>query len=125
MNLRIPSGEESELIAAILAGDTELYHQLVRPYERSVYILSLSYVNNKKGAEDISQEIFIKAFRELRAFRGNSKFGAWRFRIAINEARNCLGQQTSLKLFLVMKLNEVTLLWFRLCCAIGETFPPA
>jgi hypothetical protein len=49
---------ESELIAAILGG-TQLYHQLIRPYERRVYFMSLSYLKSKEDAEDIAQETFI------------------------------------------------------------------
>lgn len=60
MNLRVQSGKESELIAAILAGETQLYHQLIRPYERAVYTMSLSYMKNDEDAEDVAQETFIR-----------------------------------------------------------------
>ena len=63
--------KESELIAAILTGETQLYHQLIRPYERSVYMMSLCYVKNEADAEDVTQEAFIRAFRNLAAFRAS------------------------------------------------------
>jgi RNA polymerase sigma-70 factor (ECF subfamily) len=58
-------GKESELIAAILAGDTEIYHQLIHPHERRVYIMALSCMKNKEDAEDVAQETFIRALRNL------------------------------------------------------------
>lgn len=92
------SWKESELIAAILAGDIQLYHQLIRPYERRVYLMSYSCMKNEKDAEDVAQETFIRAFRNLWAFRGESKFGTWLISIALNEARNRLRQQATTRL---------------------------
>jgi len=90
MNITVESGKESELIAAILAGDTQLYHQLIRPYERSIYIVSLSLMKNEKDAEDVAQQTFIGAFRNLWKFRGESKFGTWLISIALNEVKHRL-----------------------------------
>ena len=95
MNRTVQSGNESELISAILAGDAQLYHQLIRPYERSIYVMSLSYMKNEKDAEDVAQETFIKAFRDLCTFRGHLKFKAWLISIAINEVRNRLWRQSA------------------------------
>jgi RNA polymerase sigma-70 factor (ECF subfamily) len=92
------NGKESELIAAILAGDTELYHQLIRPHERRVYIMALSCMKNKEDAEDIAQETFIRALRNLRTFRGDSKFGTWLVSIALNEARNRLRRRATVRI---------------------------
>lgn len=97
MNSSAQSGKESELIAAILAGDTQLYHQLIRPYERSVYMLSLSYMKNENDAEDVAQEAFIRAFCNLWAFRGDSKFSTWLISIALNEARSRLRRQAAIQ----------------------------
>jgi len=55
MTLQEQQGE-AELIAAILAGETQLYHDLIRPYERPVYLLALSYMKNETDAEDVTQE---------------------------------------------------------------------
>ena len=64
---------EGEMIAAILAGDTQLYHDLIRPHERSVYMMALSFVKNKADAEEVAQEAFLKAFRNLSTFRAESE----------------------------------------------------
>lgn len=90
--------EESELIAAILAGDTELYHQLIRPHERRVYIMALSCMKNKEDAEDVAQETFVRALRYLGAFRGDSKFGTWLISIALNEARSRLRRRATVRI---------------------------
>ena len=65
------------MIASILAGDTRLYHDLIRPHERSVYMMALSFVKNEADAEDIAQDAFVKAFRNLSTFRAESKFSTW------------------------------------------------
>ena len=98
MNCGIQSGEELKLIAAILAGETQLYHQLIRPYERSVYIMSLSYLKNEEDAADVVQETYIRAFQNLRAFRGDSKFSTWLTSIALNQARNRLRRQAAVRI---------------------------
>lgn len=90
MNCGIQSEKESKLIAAILAGDIQLYRQLIRPYERSVYIFSFSCMKNEKDAEDVAQETFLRAFRDLWAFRGNTKFCVWLITIALREVWNRL-----------------------------------
>jgi RNA polymerase sigma-70 factor, ECF subfamily len=86
---------EAEMIAAILSGDTQLYHELIRPHERSVYMMALSFMKNDADAEDVTQEAFIKAFRHLSTFRAESKFSTWLISITLNEARSRLRQQAS------------------------------
>jgi RNA polymerase sigma-70 factor (ECF subfamily) len=78
------------MIAAILAGDIQLYHQLIRLYERSVYMMSLSCMKNETDAEDVAQETFIRAFRSLCTFRCESKFSTWLISIVLNEAKSRL-----------------------------------
>src|SRR5437588_12679971 len=78
---------EAELISRILAGDRDLYHELIAPYERMVYVSVFSLLRNEADAEDCAQEAFLKAFRHLAEFKGQSKFGSWLVRVAINEAK--------------------------------------
>jgi RNA polymerase sigma-70 factor (ECF subfamily) len=88
--------DEAQMIASILAGDTQLYHQLIRPYERSVYMMALSYMKNEADAEDVAQEAFLKAFHHLATFRAEAKFSTWLIGIALNEARSRLRHEGSL-----------------------------
>jgi RNA polymerase sigma-70 factor (ECF subfamily) len=81
---------EAAMIASILAGNTQLYHDLIRPHERSVYMMALSLMKNEADAEDVAQEVFLKAFRNLSKFRAESKFSTWLISITLNEARSRL-----------------------------------
>jgi RNA polymerase sigma-70 factor (ECF subfamily) len=81
------------MISAILEGNTELYHTLIKPYELSVYRMALSFVKNESEAEDVAQEAFLKAFRDLASFRGEAKFSTWLISIALNEARSRVRRQ--------------------------------
>ena len=78
---------ESLLIERIRGGERELFYQLVRPYERAVYLVAYSVLKNEADAEDVAQEAILKAFRSLGDFRGDSRFQHWLIKIALNEAR--------------------------------------
>jgi RNA polymerase sigma-70 factor, ECF subfamily len=95
---RSPERNETEMIAAILAGDTDLYHRLIQPYELSVYRMALSLVKNESEAEDVAQEAFLKAFRNLASFRAESKFSTWLITITLNEARRRLRRQSTVRM---------------------------
>ena len=86
------------MIAAILAGETQVYHELIRPYERSVYIMALSYMKNEADAEDVAQETFIRGFRHLASFRAEAKFSTWLISITLNEARSRLRRQSVVRM---------------------------
>jgi RNA polymerase sigma-70 factor, ECF subfamily len=90
--------DEAQMIASILAGDRELYHQLIQPYELSVYRMAMSFVKNETEAEDVAQEAFLKAFRDLANFRGESKFSTWLISITLNEARRRLRRQSTVRM---------------------------
>ena len=81
---------EAGLIARIVAGEKELFHELIQPYERMVYLTLLSIVKNETEAEDGAQETVISAYRHLASFRGDAKFSTWLTTIAINEGRKRL-----------------------------------
>jgi RNA polymerase sigma-70 factor (ECF subfamily) len=98
MDARSPGLDEAEMIAAILVGDSDLYHQLIQPYELSVYRMALSLVKNETEAEDVAQEAFLKAFRNLANFRGESKFSTWLISITLNEARRRLRRQSTVRM---------------------------
>ena len=93
-----PIEEEAVMIASILAGETEQYHALIRPYERSVYRMAFSLMKNEADAEDVAQEAFLKAFRKLADFRGHAKFSTWLISITLNEARGRLRRQGILRM---------------------------
>jgi RNA polymerase sigma-70 factor (ECF subfamily) len=88
MEMRL--AQETALIGRILAGERDCFHDLIRPYERRIYIVVFSMVRNAGEAEEIVQEIMLKAYRNLSGFRAESRFSSWLTAIALNEARACL-----------------------------------
>ena len=90
--------DEAQMIAKILAGDSQLFHELIRPYERRVYVMALSFLHNEADAEDTAQEAFLKAFRNLSSFRGEAKFGTWLVSITLNEARTRIRHRDTVKM---------------------------
>src|SRR5260370_7510143 len=86
------------MIAAVLAGEIQISHELIRHYERSVYVMALSYMKNEADAEDVAQEAFIRAFRKLESFRAESKFSTWLISITINEARTRLRRKALVRM---------------------------
>src|ERR1700693_5866391 len=78
---------EPSLIAHICKGESSLFAKLVKPYERRVYGTALALLRNEADAQDVAQEAILKAFANLRQFRGESKFSTWLIQITVNEAR--------------------------------------
>jgi RNA polymerase sigma-70 factor, ECF subfamily len=93
--MRMTGTNEAGLIAQILEGEKELFHELIRPYERMVYLTVFSILKNEADAEDGAQEAVISAYRHLSSFRGDAKFSTWLTTIAINEGRKRLRKAKS------------------------------
>src|SRR5271155_4649598 len=77
---------EQELIARVQSGQTELFYELVRPYERRVYAAALAILRNPADAEDVAQEAVVKALANIRQFRAEARFSTWLIQITVNEA---------------------------------------
>jgi len=77
---------EGVLVRRAQAGDHEAFTTLVRQYERHIYRLALNITKDPADAEDVLQEAFLKAYTNLKSFRGDSRFYTWLVRIAVNEA---------------------------------------
>jgi RNA polymerase sigma-70 factor, ECF subfamily len=84
---------ELVLIERILAGERELFMELVRPYQKLVYSMAITVVRSEHEAEDVSQEALFKAFKNLAQFRGECKFSTWIIQITLNEARHRVRKQ--------------------------------
>src|SRR6266705_4226737 len=78
---------EERLIQRIREGEHELFYELIRPYERRVYSAALAILRNEADAEDAAQEAVLKAFKNIRQFRGEARFSTWLIQITVNEAR--------------------------------------
>ena len=80
--------EESTLLAGLRCGDEAAYEVLIQRYEKPVYSLVARLVDDPADAADAVQEVFLKVFRKVGWFRGESSLKTWIYRIAVNEARN-------------------------------------
>ncbi|MHC9509954.1 RNA polymerase sigma factor RpoE [Kangiella sp. M94] len=84
---------DSELVKRVQEGDKTAFDMLVKKYQHKIMNLISRYVRDSHEVADISQEAFIKAYRALPGFRGDSAFYTWLYRIAINTAKNYLVSQ--------------------------------
>jgi len=78
--------EEARIIERVLGGDIEAYELLVTENQRQVYNLALRTTGSIEDAEDVTQEVFLKAFRSLAGFRGDSRFSVWLYRLTYNQS---------------------------------------
>jgi RNA polymerase sigma-70 factor (ECF subfamily) len=78
------------LVRRVQRGERGAYDLLVLKYQHKVVKLVMRYLRNPADAEDVAQEAFVKAYRALPQFRGDSAFYTWLYRIAINTAKNAL-----------------------------------
>jgi RNA polymerase sigma-70 factor (ECF subfamily) len=81
---------DQQLVERVQAGEKAAFDLLVRKYQHRVLKLVGRFVSDAAEAEDVAQEAFLKAYRALASFRGDSAFYTWLYRIAINTAKNAL-----------------------------------
>jgi RNA polymerase sigma-70 factor, ECF subfamily len=81
------NSSEQALIRRVQGGEAAAFYELVRPYERAVFLSAFSIVKNDADAEEIAQEAVMKAFKAISRFRQEAKFSTWLIQIAINEAK--------------------------------------
>jgi RNA polymerase sigma-70 factor, ECF subfamily len=81
-------GRESTLVARCAAGDQAACAELVAEHQRMVYQLAFHLLGNRDEALDLSQDVFMRVFRTLPHFRGQSQLRTWIYRIVVNQARN-------------------------------------
>jgi RNA polymerase sigma-70 factor (ECF subfamily) len=79
---------EAELIAACLDGEAGAFDLLVERHRRAIYQLCYRFSGNHEDASDLSQDVFLRAFRGLRSFRGQSSLATWLYRIGVNVCLN-------------------------------------
>ena len=94
--------EDRIFVERAQSGDTAAFRKLVERYQQKIYYLALDMTGNQHDAEDLSQDVFIKAYRHLGKFRGDAKFSSWLYRITVN---TCIdkGRKKSVK---AMTLKE-------------------
>lgn len=80
--------EDIRLIEALRAGEAHAYEELIARFQQPVYVLALRLLNDASDASDVAQEVFLKVFRNIGSFRGQSSLKTWIYRITVNEAHN-------------------------------------
>jgi RNA polymerase sigma-70 factor (ECF subfamily) len=80
--------EEQDLLAGLRAGEEAAYETLISRFEHPIYNLVSRLTNDPGDAPDVVQEVFLKVFRNVQSFRGQSSLKTWIYRIAVNESRN-------------------------------------
>jgi len=78
--------DDNDYIGRVLSGDVSAYASLVAKHKNLVFSIVLKIVNNREDAEEISQDVFLKAYQALNSFERKSKFSTWLYRIAYNAA---------------------------------------
>ena len=79
---------DSEIIELILQGDREKFRILVDQYQQMVFRTCMGFLHHKEDAEDLTQEVFIRAYQSLSRFKGDAAFSTWLYRIAVNASLN-------------------------------------
>lgn len=83
-----PDGDDQRLVESLRAGSEEAYEKLLARFQQPVYTLALRLLGNPAEACDVVQEVFLKVFRNIDHFRGQSSLKTWMYRITVNEAHN-------------------------------------
>lgn len=102
--------EEMRLIRKVVGGDVEAFAPLVERYQRACFLLVLRIVGRREEAEEVTQDVFVKAFRSLARFDGRSRFSTWLYRIACNTALSAVrGGRKRYTLFDAERVERVEL----------------
>jgi RNA polymerase sigma-70 factor (ECF subfamily) len=97
--------DETQLVKRAQEGDLAAYDQLVRRYQERLYATLYHMTSNHEDANDLAQETFIKAFRALKSFKGDSSFFTWIYRIGVNKTLNFLTQRNKKSMMSLIDLE--------------------
>jgi RNA polymerase sigma-70 factor (ECF subfamily) len=89
--------EEKEIVRSAQKGDQDAFAHLVEKYRNKMFYLAYSMTNNRETADDLAQEVFIKAYRALPRFNLKSRFSTWLYRIAINTVKDFYRKQSGVE----------------------------
>lgn len=98
--------DEPALINEIRNGNTQLFGQLVTAYQRKVFSTCMGFVHHHEDAQDLSQEVFVKAFKGLATFKGDASFSTWIYRITVNSCLAHLRKQSRSRFFPFLNIGN-------------------
>jgi RNA polymerase sigma-70 factor, ECF subfamily len=84
---------DADLVEAALAGNREAFDAIVERHRRNVYQLCYRFVGNEADAADLAQDVFVRAYRGLKNFKGQASIGTWLYRIGVNVCLNKLSSK--------------------------------
>jgi RNA polymerase sigma-70 factor, ECF subfamily len=90
---RFDDADDAALVAACVSGRKEAFDVIVERHRRHVYRLCYRFVGNHEDASDLAQDVFVRAYRGLRTFKGQSSLGTWLYRIGVNVCLNKVGSK--------------------------------
>jgi RNA polymerase sigma-70 factor (ECF subfamily) len=82
--------DEKKIVRLAQEGSEDAFAELVRTYQSKVFSMALSFTRNREAADDLAQEVFLKAYLALPKFRFKSEFGTWLYRISVNHIKDYL-----------------------------------
>lgn len=100
--------EDRKLIKLAQEGNEESFSELVRRYQSKVFSMALNFTRDRETADDLSQEIFLKAYLALPKFRFESEFGTWLYRVALNHVRDFLRRKGRIKEVSLEEIGEIS-----------------
>jgi RNA polymerase sigma-70 factor (ECF subfamily) len=84
----LDAADDAALVSAFLAGQGEAFDRIVERHRRHVYQVCYRFTGNHEDASDLAQDVFVRAFKGLRRFKGESSLGTWLYRVAVNASLN-------------------------------------
>jgi RNA polymerase sigma-70 factor, ECF subfamily len=99
--------EERQLVRLAQEGSPSAFEELVTKYQPKVFSMALSFTRNREAADDLAQEIFLKAYLALPRFHGKSEFGTWLYRISVNHIKDFLRKKGRAKEVSLDDVGEV------------------
>jgi RNA polymerase sigma-70 factor (ECF subfamily) len=101
--------EERQLVRLAQEGSPAAFEELVTKYQSKVFSMALSFTRNREAADDLAQEVFLKAYLALPRFHGKSEFGTWLYRISINHIKDYLRKKGRAKEVSLDDVHEIAL----------------
>jgi RNA polymerase sigma-70 factor (ECF subfamily) len=99
--------DDRTLVESARRGDRDAFEALVKTYETKVYHLAFSFVRDPATAEDLAQDVFVKAYLHLPDFRFDSEFGTWLYRVAVNHIKDHLRKVVRRKEVALSEVEEI------------------
>jgi len=100
--------EEKQLVRLAQEGSPTAFEELVVKYQPKVFSMALSFTRNREAADDLAQEVFLKAYLALPRFHGKSEFGTWLYRISVNHIKDFLRKKGRAKEVSLDDVREIS-----------------